>query len=229
MITRPSNRSETIHNKYQKLLCRIQDKRARKVVFLSHCILNENTRYPGGACRGGCIAEILSQCVEQDLGMVQMPCPEQIAWGGVTKQLLLMAYGAKGTALYTLRHILVPWILLYTKLVYGRIASQVTRQIQNYLDSEFSVQGVVGIDGSPTCGVKKTLDFKKSFEVLANIDIHTVTITDANKVVLECLINGKGLFIQALQRKLKLRKMDIRFLSHDLIAEMDGKSSAVIL
>jgi hypothetical protein len=146
-----------MHDKYQELLCRIQDKRARKVVFLSHCFLNENTRYPGGAYRGGCITEILTQCVEQDLGMVQMPCPEQIA-----------------------------------------------------------------------CGVKKTLDFKKSFEVLANIDIHTVTSTDANRVVLVCLINGKGLFIQSLQRKRKPRKMDIRFLGH-LIAEMYGNSSNVIL
>ncbi|MBA4369121.1 MAG: hypothetical protein C0403_15945 [Desulfobacterium sp.] len=89
--------------------------------------------------------------------MVQMPCPEQIAWGGVTKQLLMMAYGAKGTVLYTLRHIIVPWMLLYSKWIYGRIASQMACQIQDYQDSEFSVQGVVGIDGSPTCGVNKTI------------------------------------------------------------------------
>ena len=67
----------------------LKDSRSGKVIFLSHCILNENTRYLGGACRGGVIREIVEQCLDKDIGIVQMPCPEQIAWGGVTKRLML--------------------------------------------------------------------------------------------------------------------------------------------
>ena len=37
--------------------------RAKRVVFLSHCILNENTRYLGGAGRGGCVREVVEQCL----------------------------------------------------------------------------------------------------------------------------------------------------------------------
>ena len=222
-------RVKSLNAKYQKLFLRIKDKRSRKVVFLSHCILNENTRFLGGACRPGCVSEIVTQCVEKNIGIVQIPCPEQKAWGGVIKRLLLMAYGAKGTFLYTCRYIAIPLILLYTKWIYGWMARQTAHQIKDYLDSGFSLHGVVGIDGSPTCGVSQTLDFKKSFELLAHININTVTNVDANKVVHECLINGKGLFIKALQTKLKREKIDIRFWGHNLVAELSDKSSNVLL
>lgn len=42
------------------------DQRGGRVVLLSHCLLNENVRYP---------------CV------VQLPCPEQRAWGGARRRL----------------------------------------------------------------------------------------------------------------------------------------------
>ncbi len=47
---------------------RLEDRRSRKVVFLSHCLLNENTRYLGGACREGCVEEIVQLCQQRGLG-----------------------------------------------------------------------------------------------------------------------------------------------------------------
>jgi predicted secreted protein len=66
----------------------ICDERSRKVIFLSHCLLNENTRYAGGATRRGIVEEVIRPCLVEGLGVVQMPCPEQIAWGGVLKPRL---------------------------------------------------------------------------------------------------------------------------------------------
>jgi predicted secreted protein len=66
-------------NKLQLLQRSLKDRRSGKVIFLSHCILNENTRYLGGACRGGGIREIIEQFLDKDIGIVQMPCPEQLA------------------------------------------------------------------------------------------------------------------------------------------------------
>ncbi|MFZ5568807.1 MAG: hypothetical protein ACOZF0_00270 [Thermodesulfobacteriota bacterium] len=220
---------EPPNEKYRELLHRFGDKRKKTVIFLSHCILNENTRYPGGACRAGCLAEIVHQCIDHGLGMVQLPCPEQSAWGGVSKRLLLMAYGADGTILFTLRQFAVPLIRIYSRWMNGRIATRIVRHIQDYLDSGFSVRGIVGIDGSPTCGVDKILDFRKSFEVLASMDITAVTATDAGKVVRECLVDGEGFFIQALRTKLNRRRLFIPFLGHNLIAELAGEKSNVIL
>src|SRR5512134_1840085 len=75
------------------LVHRLRDARNRRVVFLAHCLLNENTRYLGGACRAGCVKELLAQCIDLGLGVVQLPCPEELAWGGVLKRHLLRAYG----------------------------------------------------------------------------------------------------------------------------------------
>jgi predicted secreted protein len=84
--------------------------------------------------------------------MVQMPCPEQLAWGGVTKRFLMAACGTKETLQYRFRRILLPLAVAYTRFVYRRIARQKANQIDDYLSSGYSVIGIVGVDGSPSCG-----------------------------------------------------------------------------
>ena len=204
---------------------RLGDARAKRVVFLSHCILNENTRYLGGAGRGGCVREIVEQCLAADIGMVQMPCPEQLAWGGVSKRLLLRAYGAKGTLLYRFRRILLPSILAFTRFVYRRTA----KQIEDYLDSGYTVVGVVGVDGSPSCGVRKTLDLQRSLDSIIEIEVESLTAYKMNAIVRQSLKDGSGLFTTALKEELGRRGIDVPFLAHDLISELDGKKSAVDL
>lgn len=38
---------------------------------------------------GGCVRKIVEQCLNSDVGIVQMPCPEQPAWGGISKRLFI--------------------------------------------------------------------------------------------------------------------------------------------
>jgi uncharacterized protein YbbK (DUF523 family) len=40
---------------------KLKDARGNKVIFVSHCLLNENTRYLGGATRKGAVNEILNE------------------------------------------------------------------------------------------------------------------------------------------------------------------------
>lgn len=203
----------------------LKDSRSKKVIFLSHCILNENTRYLGGACRAGCIREIIEQCLDKDIGIVQMPCPEQLAWGGVTKRLMLLAYGVKGTFFYRTLSLFFPFFLLYTKVIFRRLAGETAGQIRDYLASGFSVVGVMGIDGSPSCGVNKTLDIRRSFESAACIDVGSVTVERMNSIITEALIDGRGIFMDMLQDELGKRLIQVPFLAHDLIAELQGKPS----
>jgi hypothetical protein len=69
--------------KTRLLLDRLADDRRKRVIFLSHCLRNENTRYLSGACRAACVREVVEECIDRELGIVQMPSPEQQAWGGV--------------------------------------------------------------------------------------------------------------------------------------------------
>jgi uncharacterized protein YbbK (DUF523 family) len=215
--------------KVQKLSQRLEDSRTKKVVFLSHCILNENTRYLGGAGRGGCVREIVEQCLAADIGMVQMPCPEQLAWGGVSKRLLLRAYGTSGTLPFRLRRLILPLVIAYTRFVYRRTAQRTAKQIEDYLDSGYTMVGVVGVDGSPSCGVGKTLDLQRSFDAIMNVGVESLTVGQMNAIVRRSLKDGSGLFTTALKEELGRRGIDVPFLAHDLISELDGKKSNVDL
>jgi hypothetical protein len=199
-------------------------------VFLSHCLLNENTRYLGGACRAGCVTEIVQQCLDNDIGMVQLPCPEQQAWGGVLKRRLLFAYGLKARHphVYRLRRLLLPLALLYTRLVYRRLAAAVAQQVADYVHSRFIVLGVVGVDGSPSCGVATTLDVHDVGGLLS-LSPEAITVDRLNAWVRQQAKPGTGMFIDELQKQLKRRQLTVSFLAHDLLAELDGQPTAVNL
>lgn len=137
---------------------RLPDERGRRVVFLSHCLLNENTRYLGGACRICCVREVIEQCLDQGIGMVQIPCPEQEVWGGVLRTRMLALYGSSARVFSDVINALLPIGLLYVRWKHRAIARKVAAQIDDYVSSGFSVVAIVGIDGSPTCGVRSTID-----------------------------------------------------------------------
>jgi predicted secreted protein len=212
------------------LVQQLRDRRSQQVVFLSHCLLNENTRYLGGACRAGCIPEVVQQCLDRDLGIVQLPCPEQLAWGGVLKRRLLFTYGLKERhpLLYRMRRVLLPIALLYTRLVYRRLAQETARQVADYLDSGFTVVGFVGVDGSPSCGVATTLD-TSHLDGFLSLCRDTLTTMQLNNLVRERAAPGSGLFVAELRKALARRRAVVPFLAHDLLAELDGRLSNVQL
>ncbi|MGZ5324790.1 MAG: hypothetical protein ACXWZ3_12220, partial [Solirubrobacterales bacterium] len=147
----------------------LRDERSRRVVFVSHCLLNENVRYLGGAFRPGGVAELINELVEGGVGICQMPCPEQRAWGGVLKRRMLLAYGARDTLPYRVRGLLLRLFVLHTRVVYRRLARGVAAQIADYERSGFTVVGIVGVGASPSCGVRTTLDMRHSFDAMAGM------------------------------------------------------------
>ena len=122
----------TMSRRAEAIADQLRDDRSKRVVFVSHCLLNENTRYLGGAFCPGTVAQLVDELLEQGVGMCQMPCPEQHAWGGILKRRMLLAYGARGTTLYRWRGFLLRLFVLYTRLVYRRLARDVATQVADY-------------------------------------------------------------------------------------------------
>jgi predicted secreted protein len=215
--------------KIDLLVERLRDQRSKRVVFLSHCLLNENTRYLGGACRQACVREILEQCIERGIGMVQMPCPEQEAWGGVLKRHMLRVYGtARAEAPSSLfERALGPIVVGYTRLIYRRLARRIAAQIDDYLSSGFSVLGVVAVDGSPSCGLHKSVDIAGSIRALARLDPARLSLAQQSSLLRHHSCEGRGIFIDELHRALRRRKRDVPFVAHDLWDELDGRASRV--
>jgi len=213
--------------KIKLLTEKLRDERGKKVVFVSHCILNENTRYLGGAFRKGCIDEIVDEVQNQGIGMVQLKCPEQKAWGGVLKKHVWQGLDSKNTMLYRLRKALLRIFVWNTKRIYRKIAKEVITEIKDYIDSGFEVVGIIGIGGSPTCGVNKILDFE-ALEWLAGMDIDDLERKSMNEwLYKKFLIKGRGLFIEALAKELRKKNIAVRFYEHDLVSEMAGKKTKI--
>jgi hypothetical protein len=116
----------------------------------------QNTRNLGGAFRPGAVDEVINPYVRAGTGICQMPCPEQLAWGGVLKRRLLFLYGRPW--LSPVDRLIRPGLSGYTVVRYRLLARRVARQLIGYQRSGFDVVGVVGVDASPTCGVTTTLD-----------------------------------------------------------------------
>jgi uncharacterized protein YbbK (DUF523 family) len=215
--------NDTVH---QTLVAgRLADERGRRVAFVSHCLLNENTRYLGGAFKSGAVPEVVTGLLEAGVGISQMPCPEQRAWGGVSKRLLLRAYGIRGSPLYPLRRPLLRLFVAYTRLAYARLARSVAREIADYQRSGFEVVGVIGVGSSPSCGVGHTLDMRRSLEVIAACPIASIDRTTVNQqAVAGCRTPGEGIFTEQLRRWLDRDGITVPFVEYDIVAEMGGEA-----
>lgn len=212
----------------EQLVERLGDARGGRVVLVSHCLLNENTRYLGGAGRAECVREVMDACAGAGLGMVQMPCPEQQVWGGVLKRHLLRAYGSPAVRSARVRKALLPVALAYTRWRYRLLARAVATQSADCRRSGVDVVAVLGVDGSPSCGVQQSLDPARALEGLAHVDPRTVTSSDINAIVRDSACTGAGMYSRALQRQLRKRGMAVPFLAHDLFAELEGRPSPAV-
>ena len=139
------------------------------------------------------------------------------------KRYTMPAYGADQTRFRRLRRPASWLFLLYTRLAYRRLAGQVARDIGDYVRSGQSVQAVVGVGGSPSCGVRTTLDLKGVLDTIAGCDPTQLHTDDFNRRVIAGHTRaGQGMFIAALRRQLRRRGLDVPFDEHDLIAEITG-------
>ncbi|ORV60297.1 hypothetical protein AWC03_12790 [Mycobacterium europaeum] len=216
-------RASSARSRAQLLLDQLRDERGRRVVLVSHCLLNENTRYAGGATRPGAVPEAVEELIGAGYGIHQLPCPERLAWGGVLKPHSLPLYHSKGGLLYPLRGLLLRGFVFWTRLVYRRLARQVAREVADYQRSGIAVAGIVGIGASPSCGVTTTLDMRASLEVVAACPAAALTRDVMNeRAVLGCRREGEGLFIAALGRALRRRGLAVPAFEHDLTAELHG-------
>jgi predicted secreted protein len=206
----------------EHLVDALKDSRSRRVVFVSHCILNQNVRYLGGASYQGSVSELVDGLRAAGVGIYQMPCPEQRAWGGVLKRCLVPMYGSRGTIRYRLRRPLT-WLLVgRTRLIYARLARRVVLDIADYVRCRFEVVGIVGIGASPSCGVLHTLDIPRALDVIAGYETTTNASRFNGTLMASARTEGEGYFIGALRRGLARRRLEIPFLEHDLAFELSG-------
>lgn len=128
------------------------DKRSKKVVFISHCILNQNSISDGTADRTGSITEIVNLLMDNNIGIIQLPCPELICLGLDRGN----PNGSKSPILNENTRIRESLISPKNIENLKKLARQVVMQLEEYQKFEFTIIGLIGIDRSPSCGVNTT-------------------------------------------------------------------------
>lgn len=206
---------------------RLRDDRSRKVAFVSHCLLNQNVRYLGGATRPAMIDTVVDDLRRRQIGIVQMPCPEQAVWGGVIKRRMLGLYGARWARSRVGHWVVPPVVRLWTRFRYRRLARGIARDIADYTEAGFEVTEIIGVGSSPSCGITTTIDLGGAIDAMARCEPGRLTRETVNaKVVRANTTSGRGLFMDALVERLASRGITVPIRQHDLLAELGFASSA---
>jgi predicted secreted protein len=155
------------------------DKRSGKVIFLSHCCLNQNAKVRGIAEYPGAIPPLVELLLEYGVGIYQMTCPEMAYLGNMRWGMVQEQYNN-------------PMFRRHCQ----RLAEFVVDQAQNYLQCGYKVLGFVMMDGSPVCGLNRTPKSKNPEELWGGM---TRYIPESINAI------GRGNYCEVLQEELKQR------------------------
>lgn len=113
--------------------------RGRAVAVVAHCHLNVNTKVQGLADYAGVRRDVIEPLIQRGVGIVQLPCPEATylgmrRWGMTREQYDVASYRRHCEAL------LGPTVDTLLALH----------------DDGCVIEAVIGVDGSPSCGIGRT-------------------------------------------------------------------------
>ncbi|MBU1149026.1 DUF523 domain-containing protein [Patescibacteria group bacterium] len=114
-------------------------KRSKKIVLVSHCLLNQNARAQQVAKCPGVVKEFLEYCLKNDYGLVPITCP-QLQFEPLVRRAATKEHYNKQKV----------------RTICRNISKQVVKQIKMYHQAGYQVAGIFGVEGSPTCGAIKT-------------------------------------------------------------------------
>jgi predicted secreted protein len=115
--------------------------RSKQILIVCHCVLNANAKVYPLAGVGGVFMDSLGSYIESGCGLFQLPCPETTYLGmnrwGMTKE----QYDHANFRAHCREILKFPLV-----------------QLQAFAEAGYELTGVMGMDGSPNCGVNLTCE-----------------------------------------------------------------------
>lgn len=154
--------------------------RDKKMVLLSHCLLNINAKVYGLATSRGAQEELINFLLEKGYGIIQLPCPEMgfegiKRWGQVKEQLD------------------TPFFRKYCKEIFVPILEQII----DYNKNGYRIAALIGVNGSPSCGVNKTCSSESWGGEISNWQTIEEIMQQMN------MIESPGVFIEQISKLLE--------------------------
>lgn len=166
-------------------------KRSKKIIVLANCILNANAKIVPLGSYPGVLKDIVMPFIEQGVGILQLPCPESSYLGmnrwGMSKDQ-------------------------YSNPGFKRHCRQILQASMDTIEvfhlAGYEIIGIIGADGSPSCGVHK---------VPMGLTGGEVGMWCAQKRgEKECRFEkGAGVFIEIIKEMLKEKNINLSFMAVD--------------
>ncbi len=187
------------------------DKRYKRIIYVNHCLLNQNTRGPGAAFREAASNELIQIFLKNDLNIEQLPCLEIIGAGGVSRKSLdtflpLLSNSIENGWFPLIKPLIKVRLYRYQWLC-KKTALKIVSEMNDFLNAGYVITGIIGMNDSATCGVTKSLDF---MEVIRRIAIERNSAITLKKIIKDALIDDRSYFMGSIMSELKKRRMDIK-------------------
>lgn len=162
-------------------------KRSKKMVLLSNCLLNVNAKVEGLANYKSGLIELIEEIYKSGYGIIQLPCIEQDMcgikrWGQVYEQLNHPQFRER----------------CYERLL------PIVQQVEDFIENGYEIAAVIGINGSPSCGVEYTCSSNWGGEYSS--DKQYEEVIDLDK---------KGVMMKVLDDMFKVKEISIPFIGID--------------
>ncbi len=108
--------------------------RSKKILIVSHCILNQNTVIDGEARAEGAVHSAVEWAMNEGFGFLQLPCPEFVFLGLNRPSMTYEQYNTPEYRKHC-QEILMP----------------ILQQAEEYLKNGYEIAGLLGIQSSPSC------------------------------------------------------------------------------
>jgi len=166
----------------------------KKVLFVSHCMTNIASKVISNKLLKDDTADIerkkfIMKAIEEDVCIIQLPCPEftmygSSRWGHVKNQFDN------------------PFFREHCEKILAPIITQMKEYCHE--TDKFQVLGIIGIEGSPSCGVSRTCKgekWKGEFSGHKNLSESLATICEAKEAgvlfeVLEEMLSREGIDLE---------------------------------
>lgn len=212
------------------------DKRGKKIIYLSHCLINQNLRFPGIAVESGALTELLVPLIKKGIGIEPLPCLERLGWGGVRRQIFFKYFPMVSKNIDSIKYPIIRlflkiWIRNFKKLC-RKEAKKIVNQIQDYHESGHLILGIITTNDSPTCGFTKTINFLEVISKLKELGIkdefENPTLEIMKDLIPRLCENGSGFFMIELLKQMKKSRLDINIIGFNIWNNLVEESERVL-
>lgn len=166
--------------------------RGKRICVVANCLLNVNAKVPFYGFYPGANRAVLDPLLDDGVGLLQLPCPETSylglrRWGVTREQLDTQSYREHCE----------------------RILRAPLLEMLAYRDAGYELLRVLGVNGSPSCGVERTCEGYLGGEIPRDLESLE---RQAGRV---SLVPGKGVFMSVLSDLLSRHGLTVELVGVD--------------